>query len=104
MYRKHNLRRSIKTSTWFHGANINLAESLKGIYYWSIGLSQKQLRRELPLDGKTVGNLYCFLREICAEVVVKNASPLGGIDEQGNPVIVEIDESKFGKIKYNRVS
>ena len=56
------------------------------------------------MDFKTVGNIFCFLREICAQVVIKNASPLGGLDKDGNPVIVEIDESKFGKIKYNRVS
>ena len=43
-------------------------------------------------------------REICATVVVKNGTPVGGLDANGEKKIVEIDESKFGKIKYNRVS
>ena len=27
---------------------------------------------------------------------------LGGVDSDGRPIIVEIDESKFGKRKYNK--
>ena len=44
------------------------------------------------------------LREICATVVVKHGTPVGGRDANGESIIVEIDESKFGKIKYNRVN
>ena len=102
--RKHDQRLSIKTGSWFFGSNITLAEGLKAIYLWSCGLTQKQVRRELPLAKQTVGDLFCFLREICASVVITHATPLGGLDKNGNPIIVEIDESKFGKIKYNRVS
>ena len=94
---------SIKTGSWFHGSNITLAEGLKAIYYWAVGMTLSQLRRELPLATHTAVEMYCFLREICATVVITNASPLGGLDKEGNPIIVEIDESKFGKMKYNRV-
>ena len=102
-FRKGNVRLSIKTGSWFHGSNITLAEALKVIYYWSVSLTQTQLRRELPLGEQTTVDIYCFLREICATVMVTNASPLGGLDKEGNPITVKIDESKFGKIKYNRV-
>ena len=102
-FRRHNQRLSIKSGSWFYGSNITLAESLKAIYMWSVGLTQSQVRRELPLAKQTVGDIFCFLREICATVVIANAEPLGGLDANGNPIVVEIDESKFGKIKYNRV-
>ena len=95
---------SIKRYSWFSGINITLAESLKGIYLWSTGMTIKQLRRELPIAKDTATDLYLFLREMCAAVVIKHATPLGGLDENGQPIVVEIDESKFGKIKYNRVN
>ena len=102
--RRHNVQRTIKTGSWFKGLNINLGEALKAIYYWSVGMSIKQLRRELPLAKGTAINMYCFLREICASVAIHHGDPVGGLDEKGNPKVVEIDESKFGKVKYNRVS
>ena len=37
-------------------------------------------------------------------MVFKNGKPLGGLDENGRSKIVEIDESKFGKRKYNKVN
>ena len=102
--RKHDQQISIKKNSWFHGININLGESLKAIYLWSVGLSIKQLRREVPIAQKTAIDLYCFLREMCASVTIKNGTPVGGTNPDGSPKIVEIDESKFGRIKYNRVS
>ena len=33
---------------------------------------------------------------------VINKSYLGGVNSDGQPIIVEIDESKFGKRKYNK--
>ena len=67
-------------------------------------MNMKILRRELPIGKPTAVDIFCFLREICAAVVIQNATPLGGVDKDGRPIVVEIDESKFGKIKYNRVS
>ena len=64
----------------------------------------KQIQRETSLSKVTVVDITRFLRELCAIVMIDNGSPLGGLDENGSPRIVEIDESKFGKMKYNRVS
>ena len=35
--------------------------------------------------------------------MIDHREPIGGLDENGNPRIVEIDESKYGKKKYNKV-
>jgi len=40
---------------------------------------------------------YNFLREVCSVIVQEQSEPIGGPGK-----IVEIDESKFGKRKYNR--
>ena len=103
-YQKHDRRVSIKRYSWFSGINITLAESLKAIYFWAAGMNLKMLRRELPIAKPCAIDIYCFLREICANVVIHNATPLGGVDANGDRIIVEIDESKFGKVKYNRVT
>ena len=101
--RRHDRQVSVKRYSWFSGINITLAESLKAIYLWATGMNLKLLRRELPISKECAIDIFCFLREICANVVIRNATPLGGVDESGNPIVIEIDESKFGKIKYNRV-
>ena len=40
---------------------------------------------------------YNFCRKVCTDAVQKNFEPIGGIGEE-----VEINESKFGKRKYNK--
>lgn len=47
--------------------------------------------------------MFQFFREVCASVMIKFGNPIGGRDINGNPKVVEIDESKFGRRKYNRV-
>jgi hypothetical protein len=36
------------------------------------------------------------------EDLIDDDCAIGGIDSNGNPIIVEINESKFGKVKYHR--
>ena len=63
----------------------------------------KQIRREVGATKECVCNLLSFLREVAGLVVIDHGEPLGGFDANGNRKIAEIDESKFGKVKYNRV-
>ena len=84
--------------------NINLSEAIKVVYWWSVKSTITQVRRETSLTNATLVDYFQFLREICATVVIQNREPIGGYDENGERKIVEIDESKFGRMKYNRVS
>lgn len=93
-FRRHDKEVSVRRGSWFKGFNLTLSESLKAIYFWAIGLPIKTLRRELPITWETAVEIYSFIREICACVAVEHAEPLGGFDSDGQPIVVEIDESK----------
>ena len=102
--RRHNRKCSVKRGSFFHDINITLAEATKIIYWWSVRCTITQVVRETSLSKKTVVDYFQFLRKICATVVIENREPIGGYDDDGSRKIVEIAESKFGRIKYNRVS
>jgi ISXO2-like transposase domain len=52
---------------------------------------------ELKLASECVCNWRSFFREVCMDMLLNEAGMIGGVGK-----IVEIDESKFGKRKYNR--
>ena len=68
------------------------------MYYWSEDVQSHAFsEKHLKWSPNTVVDWKQFMREICIEELLANPEPLGGPGK-----IVEIDESKFGKRKYNR--
>ena len=68
------------------------------MYYWCRdNLKVTEIARELMINKNTVVDWLNFCRDICCHVMVQNYQPIGGPG-----TIVEIDESKFKKAKYNR--
>ena len=61
------------------------------------GMSQEQVKDQMGIDSHTSVDWYHFHREICEEVVINRSEPIGGVGKR-----VQIDESKFGKRKYNK--
>ena len=51
---------------------------------------------------ETVSSLTHLAREAICYYLVQNKEKIGGLNDDGNRKIVEIDESKFFKRKYNR--
>ncbi|KAF8789407.1 hypothetical protein HNY73_007346 [Argiope bruennichi] len=52
---------------------------------------------ELDLTDKTVTDWYSFCREVCQTVLIEESTMIGGVGST-----VEIDKSKFRKMKYER--
>ena len=56
----------------------------------------------LNISKYTVIDWYNFVRDVCAIDVRNHPQPLGGFDNNGSPIVVEIDESYFYHRKYHR--
>ena len=57
---------------------------------------------QLGLTWHTLVDWGNFIHDVCSEDVRRHPIQLGGLDANGDPIIVEIDESKFFNRKYNR--
>jgi transposase-like protein len=55
------------------------------------------VKHELSISNQTIVDWYNYCREVCVSILEKVSELIGG---QG--VVVEIDESKFGKRKYHK--
>ncbi|XP_066152494.1 uncharacterized protein [Euwallacea fornicatus] len=58
---------------------------------------QQFTMKELKCNSNTVVKWSSYCRELCIQWVLKNSEKIGGVGK-----IVEIDEAKFGKRKFNR--
>jgi transposase-like protein len=54
------------------------------------------------VDKSIITDWCNFMREECANWVETHASEIGGVDDNFNPIVVEIDESKYFHRKYHR--
>ncbi|KYN50227.1 hypothetical protein ALC62_04155 [Cyphomyrmex costatus] len=90
---------SIFNGTWFSQANLNIQKICRFIAYFMLLNSPRQLflEQELSLATHTVVDWINFCRELLAQWLKDNDEQIGGLNK-----IVEIDEVKFGRSKYNR--
>ena len=89
---------SIRFGSLFHPSKLSITSLIQFMYLWcediqSHAIMEKQLQR----SPATVVDWKDFMRDICVEEIIQDAEHLGGPG-----IIVEIDEFKFGKRKYNR--
>ncbi len=90
--------KNLRTDTVLSGSNLTFQEFLTLIFYLSIhSLSNVEISALSGVSEKTVGKWRNKLSDATSDWLLANCSPLGGPGK-----VVEIDEAKFGKRKYNR--
>ncbi|KAL5470816.1 hypothetical protein EMCRGX_G028842 [Ephydatia muelleri] len=67
------------------------------VYLWSVKTPLGKMKEEMEVAAQTAVDWYNFIRDVCAQYFIDHPAIIGGPG-----VEVEIDESKFGKRKYNR--
>ena len=88
---------SICEGSWFAESNMTLEEIMKFTYWWTQGLTQKQIKIQLRIGDHTAVDWASFSRETCEVTTTQKSEKLGGPTK-----IVQIDESKIGHRKYHK--
>lgn len=94
---KCNYSSSITSDTFFDGMHVSLVNLVSFMVMWSKNQTLAYIQSELGLSNKTCVKLSSLFRDVVFDKMITHFEPIGG---EGK--IVEIDESKFGKRKYNR--
>ena len=94
----------IAKDTWFSGHKIPLQKSLLLTYAFATDMSYTQAIRETSIleetSRETVADWYSYCREVCLLALDRIYDEQGKIGGAGH--VVEIDECKIGKRKYNK--
>ena len=94
LYRSCGKKISIRKGSWFEKSHLSLAKITKLTYYWVWKYPEELVRHELKIGSShTAVDWFNFAREVCVDILEMNSEQIGGPGE-----IIEIDESKFGKV------
>lgn len=87
-----------KKGTFFEKANLPLETICEFVFVWLAHKpKQEWMESEFGMSSKTVVDWANFCREVCLVSLIDTSEKIGGPGK-----IVEIDECKMGKRKYNR--
>ena len=89
-------KESIRKDSLFYASHLSIEEILELLYWFSVKLPVTQACIEVGVSEVTGIFYYRIFRDLCVEI------SLGGEKIGGPDTIVEIDEMKLGKRKYNR--
>lgn len=88
----------LRKNTWLEGSTLPLKTIIFFIYCWvNEYTTTKFCSKELYMSNDAITDWKMYLREVCADFLIKNPIIIGGPG-----MSVEIDESSFSKRKYNR--
>lgn len=90
-------RLSMKLHTFFFKSNLKCVEILELALYWLHGVSVTSSTSLTGFSSHTVSDFYNHFRQLVSSAIDEEHVTIGGPE-----IVVEIDETKLGKRKYNR--
>lgn len=95
--------KSVRSDSFFARSHLTLKQLIIIMYCWARDMPQREILHEADVRSPNTLVDWCnFIREECAVWLENHPDEIGGIDEQGLPIVVEIDESKYFHRKYHR--
>lgn len=89
--------KSIRDGSFFSTSRIKLSTILQLMYQWSRQVRVSDAAAEVEISKRVAIDWYNFCRDVCGRYLLDHPVQVGGPGK-----VVKIDESKFGKRKYNR--
>ena len=88
---------SLRIHTFFHGSALSCSAIMKLAHMWLADVSFHSVVLLSGHSTKTVASFFLYFRQLVSSSLVDEDCVIGGKD-----IIVEVDETKMGKRKYNR--
>ncbi|GFN99532.1 hypothetical protein PoB_002603800 [Plakobranchus ocellatus] len=96
-------RKLLRDGSFFSGSHLTMQQIVILIYCWSYDMSQAVIKHETSIDtNHTIVDWCNFLREECETWLANNPDEISGMDANGDPVVIEIEESKYFHRKYHK--
>ncbi|XP_069684805.1 uncharacterized protein [Periplaneta americana] len=92
--------KSIRDGSFFSKSHLPLNIIMRLIYCWAIDMPQEVACRETGVKPNSMVDWYNFLRGECQSYLNRHPVTVGGFNEAGEPMVVEIDETKNFHRKY----
>lgn len=92
--KKCDTRVSFRSGTFFARSQLTIQQILGFVNLWVDNVQLKVIAKQIEINYKTAVDFASFCREVVFQSFIVNCKKLGGPG-----MIVEIDESKFGKVK-----
>ncbi|KAJ8651267.1 hypothetical protein O0I10_013250 [Lichtheimia ornata] len=95
-------KKTIRQGSFFEGLKADLDDILLVMYCFLNQSSQKEIPTYTGKNPKVIRSIIrqCY-RLIEADLTIEDMR-VGGVNDDGTPIIVEVDESLFCKMKYGR--
>lgn len=88
---------TIKKHTFFEGSMLRTNQIMLLAYFWLSGVTSKCSQTMTGFSSATVATFYGHFRQLVATALEPEDCIIGGPG-----IVVEVDETKIGKRKYNR--
>lgn len=96
-------KKSLREGSFFSRSHLQIQQILVMVYIWCCDDSQHQMSREAQVKDKNIIGEWCkFMRDECTAWLSYMYLGLGGTDENGEAIVVEINEPKYYHRKHRR--